>query len=171
MNRRNDAVKRLSPSNEEMMAIVGIVALDCLVIGVGRSPQSAPNLILGGLPLQSALVIGLFLMIRRRRRIEKPLPFLFGFEVVGWTSHLIYVAVCVLAANSINNYRANSLDILDSLLGGTHAQITSVVGVITICGMLGSCLTAPQLAAAVLAGWISQRWWKHTHPEKVAINE
>lgn len=160
-------MKRLSLSIEEMRAIVGIVALDCLMIWVGRSPQSGPYLILGGLPLQSALVIGLFIMIRRRRRIEKPLPFLFGFEVVGWTSHLIYVAVCVLAANSIYNYMDNSLDILNSLLGATHPRITSVVGVITICGIVTSCLTAPQLAAAVLAGWISQRWWKHTHPEKV----
>jgi hypothetical protein len=163
-------VKRLSLSIGEMRAIVGIVALDCLAIWVGRSPQSAPYLILGGLPLQSALVIGLFIMIRRRRRIEKPLPFLFGFEVVGWTCHLIYVAVCVLAANSMDNYIHNSLDILNSLLR-THAQITSLVGVITICGMISTSLTAPQLVAAVLAGWFSKRWWKRTHPEKVAISE
>lgn len=164
-------MKRLSLSIEEMMAIVGIVALDCLVIRVGRSPQSGPYLILGGLPLQSALVIGLFIMIRRRRRIEKLLPFLFGFEVVGWTSHLIYVAVCVLAANSIDNYRDNSLDILNSLLGGINARITSVLGVITLCGIVTSCLTAPQLAAALVAGWVSQRWWRQTHPEPVATIE
>ena len=56
----------LSLSIGEMRAIVGIVALGCLAIWAGRSPQSAPYLILGGLPLQSALVIGLFIMIRRR---------------------------------------------------------------------------------------------------------
>jgi hypothetical protein len=168
MNRRDDSVKRPSSSIAEMMAIVAIVALDCLVISVGRSPQSGPYLILGGFPLQCALVIGLFLIIRRR--LDKPLPFLLGFEVVGWTSHLIYVAVCVLAANSIDNYRDNSLDILNSLLG-TNARITSVVGVITICGIFTFCLTAPQVAIALVAGWISQRWWKQRHPEKVAINE
>lgn len=163
-------MKRLSLSIGEMRAIVGIVALGCLAIWAGRSPQSAPYLILGGLPLQSALVIGLFIMIRRRRRVEKPLPFLFGFEVVGWTIHLIYVAVCVLAANSIDNYRDNSSTILNSLLG-TNARITSLVGVITLCGMVTSCLTAPQLAAALVAGWISQQWWKRMHPEGVPTHE
>ena len=164
-------MKRPSFSIAEMMAIVAVVALDCLAIGLGRSPQSGLYLILGGLPLQCALVIGLFVMIRRRRRIEKPLPFLFGFEVIGWTSHLIYVAACVLAATSIASYMDNVFDILDRVLGPNHVRITSMVGVFTICGLVASCLTAPQLAAALVAGWGSRRWWRQTHPEPVATIE
>ena len=48
--------------------------------------------------MQIVLVIGLLLMFRRRRRMEKPYPFLIGFEVVGWIGHLIYVVLCLHAA-------------------------------------------------------------------------
>ena len=168
MSRRDDAVKRPSFSIAEMMAIVVIVALDCLAIRVGGSPQSGPYLIFGGLPLQIVLVIGLFIMIRRRRRMEKPLPFLFGFEVVGWTSHLTYVAACVLAATSIDSYMVHTLD---PLLGATKVRLHSAVGFISVCGLVTSCLTTPQLALALLAGWISQRWSEQSHPEPIPTHD
>ncbi len=168
-------MKRLSFSIAEMMAIVAIVALDCLVIRVGRSPQSGPYLIFGGLPLQIALVIGLFIMIRRRTPMDKPLPFLFGFEAVGWTSHLIYVAACVQAATSIDSYVVDIVslvvDTLNALLGATKVRPNPTVGFIAVLGLVTSCLTAPQLAMALVGGWISQRWSKQTHPEPVPIRE
>jgi hypothetical protein len=159
-------VTRPSFSIAEMMAIVAVVAVDCLVIRMARWGPAIPYLVFGGLPLQSVLVIGLFLMIRRR--MDKPLPFLFGFEVVGWTSHLVYVAVCVLAAASIDSYMVHTLN---PLLGAMKVRPNSAAGFIAVCGLVTSCLTAPQVAIALVAGWMSQRWWKQTHPEPVPTRE
>ena len=112
-------MKLPSLSIAEMMAIVAMVALDCLVIRVASSGSAIPFFVVGGSPMQVALVIGLLLMFRRRRRMEKPFPFLIGFEVVGWIAHLVYVVLCLQAANSIDTYlRA----ILTPLLNATGFQ-------------------------------------------------
>ena len=91
MSRRGDSVKRPSISIAEMMVVVAVVALDCLVIRMARWGPATPYLVFGGPLMQIALVIGLLMMFRRRRRMEKPYPFLVGFEVGGWVGHLIYV--------------------------------------------------------------------------------
>ena len=154
-------MKRPSFSIAEMMVIVAIVALDCLVIRMARWGQAIPYLVLGGPLMQIALVIGLFIMIRRRRRIEKPLPFLVGFEVGGWVGHLIYVVLCLHAPSSIDRHL---FDTLGPLLRGTGFQRFSTPYM--ICGfiLVISYLTAPQLAIALVAGSINQRWWRQRHP-------
>ena len=160
-------MKHPSFSIAEMMAIVGIVALDCLVIRMARWGPATPYLVFGGPLMQIALVIGLLMMFRRRKRMEKPYPLLVGFEVGGWVGHLIYVVVCLHAPSSIDRHLR---DTLGPLLQATGFQRFSTPYMIFgfILGI--SYLTAPQVAIASVAGWISQRWWRQTHPERAPTN-
>ena len=96
-------MKLPSFSIAEMMAIVAIVALDCLVLRVAID-IGIPYLILSGSPMQIALVIGLLLIFRRRRQTEKPFSFLIGFEVVGWMGHVIYVVLCLQAVGEMGRH-------------------------------------------------------------------
>jgi len=146
------------------MAIVALVAVDCLAIRVGRSFRTFNCLIDGALPMQFALAIGLLLMYRLRLRMEKVVPFLIGFEVIGWISLLIYVAVCVLALQTLENHVNYTLGPVVSAIG---FQPLSTPDLICRYSITMTYLTAPQLAAALVAGWISQRWWKRTHPGSV----
>jgi hypothetical protein len=160
-------VKRPSFSIAELMAIVVIVALDCLVM---RARQPAPTLIflaLGGLPMQIALVIGLLHMFRRRRT-ERPFPFLIGFEVVGWICLLIYAVLCFQVPRSIDGHMGEALG---PLLRATGLQPFSPPDWVIRVGLALSYLTAPQLAAALVGGWIRQRWWKQTHSGRVPTHE
>ena len=117
--------------------------------------------------MQSVLVIGLLLMFHRRRRVRKPVPFLLGFEVVGWIGHLVYVALCLQAARSLDRHM---VAILAPLLNPTGASLARLDWILRFTlGM--TYLAAPQLAVALVGGWISHRWWKQTHPERVPTHE
>jgi hypothetical protein len=145
-----------------MMAIVAIVALDCLAIRLAGSGPAIPFLVFGGLPMQSVLVISLLLLLRRRTRTRRPFPFLLGFVVVGWIGHVIYVLLCTQAARAIDVHLG---DMLGPMLQSTGFERFSVADWIIRIGLGTSYLTAPQLASALVAGWISQQWWKQTHSE------
>jgi hypothetical protein len=121
-------------------------------------------IVFGGSVMQIGLLTGLLLMLGRRRRIQKPYPFLIGFEVVGWIAHLIYVALCLQAAPSLDRHlRAVITPLLNSTgfppLSKSDLICRYVLGIV--------CLTAPQLAIALIGGWISQIWSKRTHPGQV----
>jgi hypothetical protein len=152
----------------DMMVIVAFVALDCVLIRLANSGPALPYLIVGGSLMQIGLVIGLLLMFRRRRRMETPYPFLVGFEAVGWIGHLIYVVLCLRSAIWIDEHlRA----ILAPLLNATGFSRFSTPDMIWRFILGISCLTAPQLAIALVGGWINQRWWRQTHPEQAPTSE
>ncbi len=160
MDQRMKAVKLPSFSIAEMMAIIAIIALDCLAIRAG-SPLTLYPLCFGGLPMQLVLVIGLLLVLRRRSRKERQLSFLIGFEVVGWLGHLIFVAVCVQAAGSLDNHMVH---VLRPLLAVTGFQTYSAVDLTWRIALGLSYLTALQMVPALLGGLISQWWSKRTRP-------
>jgi hypothetical protein len=164
MNRRDDAVKRPSFSIAELMVIVAIVALDCLAIRFGAHA----GVLVGGLPMQSALVIGLPLVVRWRRCEDMRLPFLIGFEVGGWISSVILFAVCVFVLRSFDEHLSHVLE--PFLRGSGFAPFSTPDMIVRI--TLGACyVTAPQLAIALAAGLISQRLCKRTHSEPVPTHE
>jgi hypothetical protein len=155
-------VRHSSFSIAEMMVIIAIFALDCLAARAASTPPTMPFLVLGGLPMQSALVIGLLVMFRLRGRMETPFPFLIGFEVAGWICLLMYVVLCFQTPQSIDMHL---IDRLSPMLRATGFRRFSAPDWVIRVGLAVSYLTAPQLASALVAGWISQRWWKQTHPE------
>jgi len=148
-----DAMRIPSFSIAEIMAIVAFAALDCLEIRAARSSPTLRCLIFGSLPMQNALLVGLLLMVQRRRRMEQPLAFLVGFEAVGWISLLIYVAVCVQATESLTWHLTCTLT---PLLSATGFPPYSTADYICRYGLAMSYLTAPQLVTALVAGWINQ---------------
>jgi hypothetical protein len=139
----------------EIMAIVAMAALDCLAIRLKGSNSTLRFLIVGGLPMQTVLLVGLLHMYRRRR--EKPSLFLVGFEVAGWMSLLIYASVCVRANESLTWHLSYSLM---PLLNATGFRSYSMADYLWRYGIAMSYLTAPQFATALVAGWINQRWSK-----------
>jgi hypothetical protein len=164
MNRGDGAVKLPSFSIAEMMAIVAIVALDCLALRFGAHA----GVLVGGLPMQSALVIGLPQVVRWRRSGYMRLPFLIGFEVGGWISSVILFAVCVFARRSFDEHLGHVIE--PFLRGSGFAPFSTPDMIVRI--TLGACyLTAPQLLIALVAGWISQRLWKQSHAEPVPTQE
>lgn len=150
-----------------MMSIIALVAFDCLAIRVG-SPLTVYSLSFGGLPMQLVLVIGLLLVFRRRRQHERQLPFLIGFEVVGGISHLIFVAVCVQAAPSLDRHMVHTLS---PLLAATGFQTFSAVDLTWRIALGMTYLTALQMVPALVAGLISQWWSRQTHPETMPTHE
>ncbi len=160
MNRGDDAVKRPSFSIAEMMVIVAVVALNCLVLRL----QAHPAFLIGGLPMQIALVIGLPPAFRWRRSGDKRLPFLIGFEVGGWFSSVILFAVCVFALGSFDKHLRH---VLQPFLRGTGFAPFSTPDMIVRIILIACYVTAPQLAIALVGGWICHRWWKRAHPEKL----
>lgn len=167
MNQRRDAVRLPSFSIAEMMAIIALVGLDCLAIRMGSS-LTLYSVTFGGLPMQIVLVIGLLLVFRRRRQHQSQLPFLIGFEVVGWISHLIFVAVCVQAAQSLDSHMVHTLRPL-LVLTGFRSQSTA--DLICRIGIGMSYLTALQLFPACVAGFISQWRSGKSKPEPLPIHE
>ncbi len=146
----------------EMMAIIALVALECLAIRASQRSLTTIYLLVGGLPMQSPLVSGLFLMFRRRRRMEKSLPFLVGFAIVGWISLLIFGDICFRAPVAIDQHVSDTLSTSLTALG---LQPFSTQDIIWKVMVVSTYLTAPQLVVALIAGWISHWWWKRAHPE------
>jgi hypothetical protein len=147
-----------------MMVVVAIGALDCLAIRLGAHA----GVLVGGLPMQTVLVIGLSLVFRWRRIGDKRLSFLMGFEVGGWISSVILLSVSVFALQSFDQHLGH---ILDPAFKATGFKPFSPQDIICRVALGMAYLTALQLAAAVIGGWISQTWWKLTHPERVPTHE
>ena len=156
-----------SISIAEMMVVVAILAMDCLVIRMAGSAPAIPFVVFGGLPMQSVLVIGLLLILRRRRRTGRPFPFLLGFVIVGWIGHVLYVFICIQAARAIDVHLG---DMLGPMLRATGYQRFSVPDWIIRIGLGMLCLAAPQVVIALVGGWISEWWSKRSHPEPAPTN-
>lgn len=162
-------MKLPSFSIAEMMVIVAVVALDCGVIRMAGWGPAIPYLVLGGLPMQIVLIIFLRLMFRRRRRrIEKPQTFLIGFEIVGWIGHLSYVVLCLHAVGSIDRHLTDTLAPPLRAMGFSPFSAADML-VLTV--LMSFYVTAPQVAIALVAGWISQRWWKQTRLETAPTHD
>jgi hypothetical protein len=171
-NQGDDAVRLPSFSIADLMVIVAIVALDSLAIREAiTEAQGTPTLVflvLGGLPMHSVLVIGLLLMLRRRKLGREPVPFLIAFEVVGSICLVIYVVLCFQTARPIDSHVRETLG---PLLRSTGFQPFSPPDWVIRVGLAMSYLTAPQLALALVGGWFSRRWWKLPQPALVPTHE
>jgi hypothetical protein len=145
----------------EIMALVAVVALDCVAIRVG-SPMTLYCLVFGGLPMQGALLISLMPVIRRQRRLERQVPFLTGFVAIGWVCHLAFVAICVQASDALTWHLTNTLTPVIRAIG---TQRFSVADYICRFGIGMIYLTVPQLIPALVAGGICHWWRTQTPPD------
>jgi len=134
-----------------MMAIVAVVALDCLTLRLGRSMETLSLVIVGGLPTQGGLVIGLLALFAPRRGTGKPPHFLVGFEVGGWISHAIFVAICVWAPQWLDSHLNYMLTPLLRIVSYPPIYLLLAFGFVIWY------LNAVQLAIALVLGEIFQR--------------
>lgn len=142
----------------EIMVIVAIVAVDCLAIR-GTPDQVLYPLVFGGFPFQIALIIGLQVLFGRRKRGDKSLPFLMGFEVVGWISLLVYVAVCFQAPMSLDQHLSRTLGPVLNAIGEPRSPTAH-----TVCrfGTAMAYLMMLQLIPTLIAGWVWTRLSRKT---------
>ena len=155
-----------SSDNSDAPASVQYVSFWTVLLRVGGSPPGVRYLIGGGFSMQSALVIGLLPMFRRRT--EKPSSFLIGFEVVGWICLLTYAVACIQASNLLLWHLCRTLPPALNVMGFTPYSKADLVwryGVVT------TYLTVPQLAAWLLAGWSNDRWLWRLRPELLPPQE
>jgi hypothetical protein len=143
------------------MVIVAVVALDCVATR-SMSPNYFLPVVLGGFPMQIALVIGLLILFQRRRRETKSIPFLIGFEVVGWIGLAIYIAVCAQAPRSLDQHLGRTLSPVINAIGLRRFALNHVLRF----GIAMAYLTMLQLIPALVAGWICQRWSKKAQPNQ-----
>jgi hypothetical protein len=163
-----DSVRFLRISIAEIMAIVALAALDCLALRMGRSPAANRCLVFAGMPMQIILAIGLLPILRRRRRRETPSRFLVGFEVGGGICLLAYVSACVQATESLVWHLTSTLTPVLNALGFLPYSTADYT-----CryGLAMAYLTAPQLAAALVAGWINHSGFRHAPADLTAFSE
>jgi len=160
----------------EIMAVIAFAGLECLEIRVAQSSPALRCLIVGSLPMQNALIFGLLLLFGPYRHIVKLRPFFIGFQLSGWVSVLIYLTLWVKAAECVVSHLTGTLP---PWLRSAGFQPYSRADLVTRYGLAMSYLTAPQLAAALAAGWINQlrseitrtgagnipaQFWEHTLP-------
>ncbi|MFO0890390.1 MAG: hypothetical protein U0790_14760 [Isosphaeraceae bacterium] len=145
----------------DTMLLVAIVSLDCLAIR-GWAPLTAEYLIYGGSPTQCILLIVLLISMSRRSRGEKSLPFLTGFEVVGWSSHILSVALCRQAPISIDRHLKTTFV---PMLRTLELPPGSVLDKLARYGLGIAYLTSLQLIPALIVGWIWRRLSALEQPE------
>jgi len=141
----------------EMMAIVALAALDCWAIRLKGTVSTVRLLVVGALPMLNFLVVGLLFCLGRRTRSRISSTFLVAFEVTGWVALLMFVAVCVQASESLTVHLSYALSPFLNAMGFRPYSPADFVWryAVAMCY-----LTAPQLAAAWVAGGITQRWLK-----------
>jgi hypothetical protein len=143
-----------------MMVIVAVAAVDCVAARV--IPEHIfIFVILGGLPMQMALVIGLLFLFQRRRRGRKSLLFLIGFEVVGWIGLLVYITVCFQAPRSLDEHLGRTLSPAIKPIG----LLRSSYGYVFRLGIAMAYLTMLQLVPALVIGWTCRRLSKWTRSD------
>ena len=141
-------------SISSLMAVVLIVALDCMAINMlivrrfVRIPLSE-LIVIGALPMATILAIGLLRLWADRNGRARNRPLLVGFEVCGWVTLLVFVTCAVLATESFHDGVGN---VLRSLLRRPVEPLFLIVAVAM------AILLIPQLALAFFGGWLIRRY-------------
>jgi hypothetical protein len=138
-----------------IMVVVAIAALNFGAIRAMMAPgwdRAGGWLTVGALPMANALVVGL-LIARRRPRSR---PFLLGFAVFGGTALALYVALVIgFEQDVLIPYLNLFMNPLENALGGWNGPIIFVPIVYSVAVLV---LTLPQVALALLGGFLSRRF-------------
>jgi hypothetical protein len=135
------------------MVFVALAALNFTVIRVVLDHRSNTSTLLGlgALPMANILAVGL--LIGHRRRGSR--PFLLGFEVFGATALALYVAsVSSFGEEVVIAYLRLLLDPLEKILGRYPLGVL----VATLCSVAVVMLSLPQVAFALIGGFLSRKY-------------
>jgi hypothetical protein len=147
----------------EIMALVGLVAVDCWVYGfmVGRDhTYTLLWLILEAIWLMAnALAIGLYLAFKGWVRKEPPRPFLAGFVVVGTVSMILAALLMNFFPEVIVGFVQHSV-LWPSIVPMLERAglLYSSVGRFILIMVILACLAAPQFILAMAGGLITRHY-------------
>jgi hypothetical protein len=103
----------------------------------------------GALPMGNILAVGLLIHRRRRNR-----PFLLGFEAFGATALALYVAgVSCFTYEELEPY----FELVNGLLRRSFGPYITTVYVLTAYSIFAMLLVLPQLAFALIGGFLFRR--------------
>jgi hypothetical protein len=145
----------------EIMALVGLVAVDCWAYGfmVGRGhTNDLLRLILDAILLMAnTLAIGLYLAFKGWVRKEPPRPFLAGFVVVGTVSMILAALLMNFFPEVILVFVQHSV-LWPSIVPMLEraGMLYSSVGRFILTTVILACLAAPQFILAVAGGFIAR---------------
>jgi hypothetical protein len=143
----------------EIMALVGLVAVDCWAYGVmvGRGPDLLRWLLVTTLPMANALAIGLYLTFKDWLRKGPSRPFVVGFVVVGTVSMILAALKMAFFPEGIDvfvNYAVLKPTVVPTL--ERAGLLDSSVGQFILTTVILACLAAPQFILAVAGGLIAR---------------
>jgi hypothetical protein len=143
----------------EIMALVGLVAIDCWAYGfmVGPGPDRLQWLLATTLPMANALAIGLYIAIKGWMRRGRSRPFLAGFVVVGTVSMILAALKMAFFPKGIDAfvyYAVLEPTVVPTL--GRVGLLDSSVGQFILATVILACLAAPQFILAVAGGLIAR---------------
>lgn len=118
--------------------------------------QMIGALVLGAIPMGNILAFGLLFFLRRRGK----LPFLLGFETFGAIVLTLYISGFVLFPDlSVKPLHNHFLKTLVPYF--QTGPLISSVGMVSLFSVMIAILTLPQVAFALLGGWLFR--WVHRH--------
>jgi hypothetical protein len=135
-----------------LMIFVAIAALNFAVIRVvmEHSGPVGELMAMGVLPMANVLAVGL--LIGKKRRGSR--PFLLGFEAFGVMASALYIALAVFSRQAVIPYLELSLQPIRE----TISQDWTVVLIATIYSAAVVMLGLPQLAFALVGGFLARRF-------------
>jgi hypothetical protein len=137
-----------------IMAIIILAALNLAAIRAldGTSTEWGGLIVFGSMPMASILVLGLPCLVKGVWGRSQTHPFLIGFEGVGWTILLFYTGASLLFPSFIGETLVKGMRVL----GITNSPDPVWQVCMIIAGVLF--LPLPQLVAALIGGWLNQRF-------------
>jgi hypothetical protein len=145
----------------EIMALVGLVAIDCWAYGfmVGRGPDLLRWILAATLPMANALAIGLHLALKGWARKGPSRPFLAGFVVVGTVSMILAALKMTFYPDGVDVFVHNAFlkPWVVPMLDRAGLLDSSVGRSILITAIL-ACLAAPQFILALAGGLITRHY-------------
>jgi hypothetical protein len=137
-----------------VMVAVAIAALDLTAIRAMHDSETLVGefLVVGALPMANILAVGI--LIARRRRGSR--PFFLGFEEFGVIALALYVVSTISFRDRVVEPYLNLFQFLDPILEGIGG--TPVVSVPIRIFIFSVILVLPQLAFALIGGFLSRRY-------------
>jgi len=133
------------------MVAVAIAALDFGAIramSVFDNQQKSDLSVGGALPMANVLAVGL--LIGRRRPGNR--PFLLGFEAFGVMALAVYVALVSFSPQTMHPYLDPVFEPIKTTIGYDRIDVLAV----TLCSVGAVMLGLPQLALALVGGFLSR---------------
>jgi hypothetical protein len=149
-------VKRPRFRIASVMAHIAIAAFDFAVIRAMPviGPPTSELLVVGALPMGNVLAVGL--LARQRRAGSR--PFLLGFAAFGVLALALYVALVVLSPQTVADTCIKPLlPPISSTIGPSRPRVL-VWQIASVCSVAVVLLGLPQLAFALLGGYLSRKF-------------